>query len=380
MNIRYRVDLSDAERVELEALLRGGCHAARKLKRAQILLAADGGVADATIAQSLGVGGSTVYRTKRRFVEGNLDKALTEEPRPGAPRKLNGREEALLVATTCSRPPEGRARWTIELLAGEMVRLTDHDSLSGETVRRRLAENKLKPWREKMWCVPKVDGAYVACMEDVLDLYAEPPHPARPVVCLDESPVQLIGEVREPLPASPGEVARVDYEYRRNGTVNLFVAVDAHRPWRKVSVTERRTGQDYAERLRELVDVDFPEAECIRVVQDNLSTHTRGSLYETFPAAEAHRILGRLEFHYTPKHASWLNMVEIEIGVLKGQCLDRRIDNRAELEREIAAWERARNTAGARVNWMFTTEKARTKMGRAYPRPAATLNRPAKES
>ena len=205
MNIRYRVDLSDAERSDLEALLRGGRHAARKLKRAQILLAADAGMPDETIAQSLGVGGSTVYRTKRRFVEGNLEKALHEEPRPGAARKLTGQEEALLVATACSRPPEGRARWTIELLAGEMVRLTEHESVSRETVRRRLAENELKPWREKMWCVPKIDGEYVARMEDVLDLYAEPPDPARPVVCLDESPVQLIGEVREPIPAAPGQ-------------------------------------------------------------------------------------------------------------------------------------------------------------------------------
>src|SRR3954471_6637485 len=202
MTIRYRVDLSDAERSELEALLRGGRRAARTLKRAQILLAADAGMPDETIAQSLGVGGSTVYRTKRRFVEGNLDKALHEEPRPGAARKLSAQEEALLVATACSRPPEGRGRWTIELLAGEIVRLTEHDGISRETVRRRLAENEIKPWREKMWCVPKIDGAYVARMEDVLDLYAEPPDPARPVVCLDESPVQLIGEVREPIPAS----------------------------------------------------------------------------------------------------------------------------------------------------------------------------------
>src|SRR4051794_18245608 len=147
----------------------------RKLKRAQILLAADAGVPDEIIAQSLGVGGSTVYRTKRRFVEGNLEKALHEKPRPGAARKLTGQEEALLVATACSRPPAGRARWTIELLAGEIVRLTEHDGISRETVRRRLAENELKPWREKMWCVPKIDGAYVARMEDVLDLYAEPP-------------------------------------------------------------------------------------------------------------------------------------------------------------------------------------------------------------
>jgi transposase len=380
MTIRDRVDLSEAERAELEALLRGGRHAARTLKRAQILLAADAGVPDETMAQSLGVGGSTVYRTKRRFVEGNLDRALSEEPRPGAKRKLTGPEEALLVATACSRPPEGCARWTLELLAGEMVRLTEHESLSRETVRRRLAENELKPWREKMWCVPKIDGAYVARMEDVLDLYAELPDPARPVVCLDESPVQLIGEVREPIAAAPGQIERVDYEYRRCGTVNLFVVMDVHRPWRKVTVTERRTAQDYAERLRELVDVDFPGATCIRVVQDNLSTHTPGSLYETFPAPEAHRIRERLEFHYTPKHASWLNMVEIEIGVLKGQCLDRRIDHPEALEREVAAWQRRRNAAGARVTWMFTTEKARAKMGRAYPKPAAKLDQPANQS
>jgi transposase len=380
MTIRYRVDLSEVERSELQTLLRGGRHAARTLKRAQILLAVDAGMPDETIAQSLGVGGSTVYRTKRRFVEGNLDKALHEEPRPGAARKLSAQEEALLVATACSRPPEGRARWTIELLAGEIVRLTEHDGISRETVRRRLAENELKPWREKMWCVPKIDGAYVARMEDVLDLYAEPPDPKYPVVCLDESPVQLIGEVREPIAAAPGQIERVDYEYRRCGTVNLFVAVDAHRPWRKVSVTQQRTAQDYAERLRELVDVDYPGATCIRVVQDNLSTHTPGALYEAFPAPEAHRLLERLEFHYTPKHASWLNMVEIEIGVLKGQCLDRRIDDRVELEREIAAWQRRRNAAGARVKWMFTTEKARAKMGRAYPKPAAKLDQPANQS
>src|SRR3954447_20709457 len=184
----------------------------------------------------------------------------------------------------------------------------------------------------------------------------------------------------QPIPAAPGQVARVDYEYCRKGTVNLFVAVEAHRSWRKVSVTERRTARDYAERLRELVDVDYPDAACIRVVQDNLSTHTPGSLYETFPAAEAHRILERLEFHYTPKYASWLNMVEIEIGVLKGQCLDRRINNQEELEREIAVWERQRNASGARVKWMFTITKARATMGRAYPKTSAILGQLANES
>src|SRR5215213_5241160 len=380
MNICYRVELSEAERTQLQAMLSGGKQAARTLKRAQILLAADAGVPDETIAQNVVVGGSTVYRTKRRFVEGNLERALSEEPRPGAARKLSGPEEALLVATACARPPAGRARWTLELLAGEIVRLTQHESLSRETVRRRLAENALKPWREEMWCIPQVDGEFVARMEDVLDLYAEPPDPKRPVVCLDESPLQLIGQTRQPIPPKPGQLARYDYEYSRNGTVNLFVVLDVHRPWRRVTVTERRTAQDYARRLGDLVDVDYPEAERIRVVQDNLSTHTPRALYAAFPAPEARRILRRLEFHDTPKHASWLNLVEIEIGVLKSQCLDRRIGERTQLEAEIKAWERQRNAAGARIKWMFTTDKARAKMSRAYPQNTPAFNPSAKPS
>jgi transposase len=369
MNVRYRVELSQTERAELTALVSGGKHAVRKLKRAQILLAADAGASDAEIARSVGVDGSTVYRTKRRFVLGNLEAALSEAPRPGASRKLSGKQEALLVATACSSPPAGRARWTLELLAGELVRLTAHASISRETVRRRLAENDLKPWRKDMWCIPQVDAEYVARMEDVLDLYAELPDQKRPVVCFDESPIQLIDEVRTPIPAKPGQLERYDCEYKRNGTANLFVFLDVHRPWRKVKVTASRAAVDFAACMRELTDVHFPKAERIRVILDNLSTHSAGALYQAFPAAEARRVLRRLEFHYVPKHASWLNMVEIEIGVLAAQCLDRRIASIEQLAAETAAWERQRNTAGARIKWMFTTEKARAKMGRAYPQP-----------
>ena len=227
MNVRYRVDLSQAERAELTVLLSGGKHAVRKLKRAQILLAADAGASDEEISRSVGVGGSTVYRTKRRFVLGNLAAALSEEPRPGTSRKLSGKEEALLVATACSTPPAGRSRWTLELLAGELVRLTEHASLSRETVRRRLAENDLKPWRKDMWCIPKVDADYVAR--------------------------------------------------------------------RTCSISSRST------RMRELADVHFPNAERIRIVLDNLSTHSAGALYQAFPALEARRVLRRIEFHYVPK-------------------------------------------------------------------------------
>jgi transposase len=372
MTIRYRVDLNEAEQTQLAALVNGGTHAVRKIKRAQILLAADAGVSDAAIASSVSVGVSTVYRTRRRFVEGNLELALSEEARPGASRKLSGKQTALLVATACSAPPAGRKRWTLELLAGEMVRLTEHADLSRETVRRRLAEDDLRPWRRKMWCIPKVDGSYVARMEDVLDLYAEPADPKRPVVCFDETPTQLIGEVRQPIPARPGQPERYDYEYKRNGTANLFMFLDAHRPWRHVKVTEQRTAQDFAACMRDLTDVHYPDAELIQVVQDNLSTHTAGALYEAFPAPEAHRILQRLEFHYTPKHASWLNMAEIEISVLHGQCLGRRIGERDVLTAEIEAWQRQRNASGAHIHWKFTTEKARGKLARAYPQPTNT--------
>jgi transposase len=370
MNIRYRVTLTAEERLQLQTLLSGGEGAVRRVKRAQILLAADAQSPDDLIARTVGVGTSTVYRTKQRFVEDGLAPALSERPRPGAPRKLGAREEALLIAVACSQPPAGRTRWTMDLLAGEMVRLTSHEKLSGDTVRRRLAEVTLKPWQEKMWCIPTVNAEYVARMEDVLDLYAATPNPRRPVVCFDETPRQLIGEARVPIPAEPGKPRRVDYEYVRNGTANVFMFVDVNRPWRHAKVTDHRTCVDFAECMRDLVDAHYPKAERIRVVLDNLSAHSPAALYQAFAPAEARRILSRLEFHFTPKHASWLNMVEIEIGVMVAQCLDRRIPDKATLITEIAAWERRRNADKARIKWMFTVDRARAKLGRLYPQPA----------
>jgi len=300
-----------------------------------------------------------------------LERAINEGSRPKPERKLSANEEALLVAVACSDPPGGRARWTLQLLADEMVRLTSHRKISDETVRRRLAEMDLKPWQQKMWCIPKVDAEFVARMEDVLALYAETPDPSRPVVCFDETPRQLIGEARVPVRATPGKRARFDYEYVRNGTANVFMFVDANEPWRHAKVTDRRTCVDFAECMRDLVDAHYPNAERIRVVLDNLSAHSAAALYQAFPPREARRILSRLEFHFTPKHASWLNMVEIEIGVMAQQCLARRIPEKAMLVSEIAKWERRRNAERARIKWMFTVERAREKMGSAYPQPTA---------
>jgi len=274
MNIRYRVTLTADERSQLAVLVQGGKAAVRRIKRAQILLAADGGMIDEVIASSISVGTATVYRTRRRFVEEGLESALSKEPRPGVERKLSTTEEAMLVATACTKAPAGRARWTLSLLADEMVRLTNHASISSETIRRRLAENELKPWQKKMWCIPKVDAEFVARMEDVLDLYAEAPDENRPVVCFDETPRQLIGEARVAVAARPGKTAHRDYEYVRNGTANVFMFVDAHRPWRHAQVTDRRANRDFAECMRDLVDQHYPDADCIRVVLDNPTSLT----------------------------------------------------------------------------------------------------------
>jgi hypothetical protein len=204
-------------------------------------------------------------------------------------------------------------------------------------------------------------------MEDVLDLYAEPCDPQRPKVCFDETPKQLIGETRLPLPARPGQPERYDYEYRRNGTCNLFMFLDFEAGWRHVAVTERRTKLDFAHQMKWLVDEQFPEAERIRVILDNLNTHRLGALYEAFEPAEARRIARKLDLHYTPKHGSWLNMAELEISVFGRQCWDRRIPDMGMLQRETLALEAERNAARATVSWRFTCHEARTRMHRLYP-------------
>jgi transposase len=370
MNVIHRVELTVEEREQLLSITSGGKHGGRTVKRAQILLAADKGVSDEDIAVACSSSTSTVFRTKRRLVEQGLAAALSERPRTGGERMLTKTDEAKLIALACADPPPGRSRWTLQLLANELIRLVDVETISRETVRRRLEESDLKPWREKMWCIPKVDAEFVARMEDVLDLYAEAPDATKPVICFDEKPVQLLDEVRAPMPTQPGQLRLYDYEYRRAGTANLFMFLDAKRPWRHVKVTPQRTKHDFAECMKNLVDDHYPDATMIRVVMDNLSTHKPAALYEAFDAVEARRILRKLEFHYTPKHGSWLNMVEVENGVIQSQCLDRRIADVPTLARETSAWAAARNAEGATVHWRFNVDDARQKMAKAYPPPA----------
>jgi transposase len=204
-------------------------------------------------------------------------------------------------------------------------------------------------------------------MEDVLDLHAEPYDPARPVVGFDETSKQLVAETRTPLPLAPGQPERVDYEYERNGTANLFLVCQPLGSWRHVEVTNRRTKHDFALQMQALVDRHFPDATAIRVVLDNLNTHTPAALYEAFAPAEARRILKKLEFHYTPVHGSWLNMAELEFSMLSRQCLGRRIPDRDTLATEVAAWVAARNEQQATIHWQFTLDDARRKLHRLYP-------------
>jgi hypothetical protein len=220
----------------------------------------------------------------------------------------------------------------------------------------------------EQWCIPpEADAEFVCAMEDVLEVYHRPYDEKRPLVCLDEASKQLVGEAVQPLPAEPGQPERFDYEYVRNGTANLFMISEPLLGWRAVQVTERRTAKDFAEVVRWLAEEVHPEAEAVVLVLDNLNTHKPASLYEAFPPEQARRIIERLEIHYTPKHGSWLNMAEIELSVLAGQCLDRRIDNAGDLCREVSAWEEERNEQQVGVNWQFTTADARIKLRKLYP-------------
>jgi len=214
-----------------------------------------------------------------------------------------------------------------------------------------------------MWCIGEMTPEYVERMHNLLDLYAEPYNPKKPMVCLDEKSKQLLGHTKEPL---RGKIVREDYHYRRNGTRNIFLAVEPKGGKRYTEVTKRRTKQDFARFVRRLVDEFYPEAETIRLVMDNLNTHNKSSFYETFSKKEAERVLKKLEFHYTPKHASWLNMAEIEIGVMDRQCLNRRIPDEAALKRQVAVWQGLRNYKKAKIKWTFTKEKADEKMSKYY--------------
>ena len=369
---KYEVRLSSEEKGHLRKVVRSGRSSAQAITRARILLKVDEGWTAAQVATALDISERTVIRARKRYAQEGLEETLHRRNQVNRYRKLDERGEAHLIALACSPAPQGHDHWTLRLLAGKTVELGLVESLSHETVRLHLKKNALKPWQKQQWCIPKVSSDFVAHMEDVLDLYAEPYDPQRPVVCFDESSTQLLADSRPSLPAAPGRPRREDYEYVRGGTRNLFLTCEPRAGWRHVAITRQRTMQDFALQMRWLVDQAYPDVPVVRVVLDNLNTHRTASLYEAFPPAEARRIAQRLEFHYTPKHGSWLNMAEMEFSVLARACLRGRNPDQDSLERAVNANVSERNAVASPINWRFTTRKARTKLRRLYP-DTATL-------
>ena len=369
MTKKYVVKLNKAEQEMLKSLTTTGTQRVRKIAYANVLLNAHAGWLDQQISEALRVSVPTIERLRQRFVEEGIEGVLT--PRR-VTRKyqhlLDGAQEAHLIALACGRAPAGHRRWSLRLLANEMVKLEYVDEISHETVRNVMDGNELKPWLKEEWCIPPEQNAeFVYHMEDVLDVYQRPFDPNRPLVCFDETPVQLISETRQTILMQPGQLERYDYEYCRQGSANLFIFFAPLQNWRHVKVTEHRTKKDWAWCMHDLVFKYFPNAERCVLVEDNLNTHSPAALYEVFEPAKAKSILDHLEFHFTPKHGSWLDMAEIEFSVLGRQCLHGYIPDIDTLARETLAWENERNGKGATVDWRFTTADARIKLKRLYP-------------
>ena len=366
---KYIVDLKTEEQEMLTGLIASGTQRVRKVNHARILLKAADGWTDQQIRESLDVSVPTIERVRQRFVEEGLQRALVpRQTRRKYQHLMDGIQEAHLLALACSQPPEGYRRWSLRLLASEMVRLEYVAEVSHTTVRNVMQANELKPWLREEWCIPpKQNAEFVYHMEDVLEVYQRPEDACFPLICFDETPVQLISETRQRIPARKGQRERYDYEYRREGTANLFMFFAPLLNWRHIKVTEQRTKMDWASCIDELVHQHFPNAECCVLVEDQLNTHKPAALYEAFEPAKARSILDRLELHFTPKHGSWLNMAEIEFSVLSRQCLSGHIPSREILANEVRAWETERNTKKATVDWRFTTADARIKLKKLYP-------------
>ncbi|MFH1727984.1 MAG: IS630 family transposase [Pseudomonadota bacterium] len=371
---KYIITLTEEERETLESLTTRGQHRSQKVINALILLGCDEGEfqdersLNKEISRVLNISMKRIDRVKRRFVEKSIDVALNGNKGSRVySKKADGDFEAHLVALSCSEPPEGFARWSLRLLADKVVELEYIDNISHESIRNNIKKNEIKPWQKKGWVIPpKENGSFVARMEMVLDVYKRSYNQDFPVVCMDESPKQLIAETKAPIAASAGQSAKYDYEYRRCGVCNIFLACEPLAGKRMVSITERKTKKDWAHFLEDISD-RYEDSKKITLVMDNLNTHDPGAFYETFNPEKAKKLWDRFEFIYTPKHGSWLNMAEIELNVLPGQCLKRRLDDIELVKKEVKAWQEVRNNKNAKVNWQFTSDNARIKLARLYP-------------
>lgn len=332
----------------------------RVIRRANILSCLHNGMTSGLIANVLHVDPKTVRNVGHIFLEYGLESALYDDERSGRPIDYDDHERSRIVAMVCSDPPKGYYRWTLDLIVEESNRrsLTNND-ISREQVRIILQEHDLKPWQEKMWCVGEITEEFVERMEDVLDVYERPYDPKNPVVCIDEKPVPLMSDTRDPIPMEPGSVKKVDYEYARNGSVNVFVGVEPKVGRYFNEVTEKRCGEDFANFLCTLASA-YSDAEKIILIMDNLSTHSKKSLTDSLGEALGTKVWDRFEVHHTPKHASWLNQAEIAIGMYSRQCLGNgRVGDIKYLKAQTSAWNKRTNKKAVKIHWRFTKSKAR---------------------
>jgi hypothetical protein len=338
-----------------------------------------------TIADIFGISPNTVNQVRKTYAVEGLDAALNRKTRIDTETlsKITGDFEAQVIATALSPAPKGKARWTLRLLAEHCMESKYIISISHTTIGDMLNTNQVKPHLSKYWCIPKAnDSRFVANMEDVLGIYKREYNPKIPVICMDEKPIQLLGEARERIAAKPlrldpdtnlpkpGEVEKLDSEYVRKGTASIFIFTEPLRGWRHVEALSSRKKGDFARMVYMISENHYPDVEKIILVADNLNTHEPASFYEAFPPHIAYHLAQKFEFHYTPKHGSWLNIAETELSSLAIQCLgNQRVDTIEELNEILSAWEKDRNMRQKGVNWRFTAEDARIKLKRLYPTP-----------
>ena len=338
---------------------------ARVIRRANILNCLHHGYSSSEISLILNIDQKTVTNVGNAYLESGFDSALYDDERSGRPIDFDDRERSRIIAMVCTNPPSGSYRWTLDLIVEEAEKreLVDR-SISREQVRIILQEHDLKPWQEKMWCIGKLDEEYIRKMEDVLEVYARPYNEKKPVVCVDEKPVALIGDTRDRiLPKDPGDILKKDYEYKRNGSVNVFCAVEPKAGKYMNTVTQQRCGSDFAKFIKSLSD-KYSGAEKIVLVMDNLATHKEKHLLDFYGEKEGKNLWDKFEVHYTPKHGSWLNQAEIAIGMYSRQCLgDGRIGTIENLKLQTRAWNKRANIKKVKINWRFTKSKARKSLG-----------------
>lgn len=354
------LSLNKHDRIEVKRRMKQG-KSAREINRSYVLNLSDKGMSEIEVADCTELTPRTVRNICQTYVGFGLERALEDDPRPGRPPKYDDRIKAKIVATVCSDPVEGFDRWTLELLKEQVEKEKIVDSICKESLRLILIEHDLKPWQQEMWCVPELNEEFIERMEDVLDVYEKPYNKARPVVCVDEKPVVLHGEVKDPIPMEKGKPKRVDYEYTRNGAANVFCAVEPKAGTYINRATEKRTGREFAKFLA-AVERKYSEVEKIVLVMDNLSTHKEKSLTDFYGEKDGKTLWNRFEVHYTPKHGSWLNQAEIAIGMYQRQCIaESRTPDIPTLRKRTNAWNKIINRKKVTINWRFSKLDARQK-------------------